>query len=781
MLETRGQPIDINGRFFCGDRESLYLPASESNFSDRAAVCSKSPAGGMLSALLFLMLFGGHVALHGQNPSRNDEPLGLHKISEDVRLDGTCDEAFWREVDPLPLTMQVPAFRGELTERTEILIAYDEDYFYVCGRMYDSEPDGIRVNTMYRDWLTGDDHFGILIDRFNDNENALWFFTTPAAVRGDVSFSADGQTRNGNWNTYWDAAASLTERGWFAEMRIPFSSLGFQGTGDNVAMGISAYRFIARKNEWQVYPEIPPELGFFRPSLTHDAVLEGIQTHNPVYVTPYLLGGVGQRAELNAAEDRYNFNTEGEYEIGGDVKYNVTSNLTLDLTANTDFAQVEADFQQVNLTRFSLFFPERRQFFQERSGMFGFYTGGATRLFHSRRIGLRNDGTPIRILGGTRLVGRVGDWDLGFLDMQTARYEDLPSENFGVLRVRRRVFNQLSNAGAMLTTRIGEDGGYNVAYGLDGFFRYSGDHYFTVQWAQSLDDEILDTEGFKFAESGLLRVTAGRFNDRGFSYFVSGRRSGSDYRPDMGFVTRQDFTDFFGSIQYFHYPEGDGPFRRLDPFQLFGSIALRNQDRSVESAYIEHDFDLQWRSGASLGLDLELYYEDLRADLNFPEASVIPSGSYTFFRHEGDYNMARGTPLRTSFGWGLAQFYDGWRANIWISPQWNVSRHLGLNAQYQLDRIRFPDRDQGFDAHIARLWIQAAVNAKLSVNAFCQFSSVADFAAANVRLRYNFREGNDLWIVYNEGLNLDRDRMDPVLLRTDNRTVLLKYTHTFAR
>ena len=759
---------------------NIRLYTSESFFSHGTR--QTSPEFGSLSfaTVALLVLAGVGQSLVAQGVTSESEVVVLRRISVPVEIDGLSDEAFWREIEPLPLTMQVPAFRGELTERTEIRVAYDENYLYVSGRLFDSEPDGIRVNTMYRDRLSGDDHFGILIDRFNDNENALWFFTTPAAVRGDVSFSADGQDRNGNWNTYWDAAAVQTADGWFAEMRIPFSSLGFQAAGDRVEMGISAYRFIARKNEWQVFPEIPPELGFFRPSLTEDAVLEGVRTHKPVYVTPYLLSGIGQTAAINSAGDAYELGSEAEYEIGADVKYNLTNNLTLDLSANTDFAQVEADFQQVNLTRFSLFFPERRQFFQERSGMFGFYTGGATRLFHSRRIGLHN-GAPIRILGGARLVGRVGDWDVGFLDMHTARHDGLPSENFGVARVRRRVFNQLSNAGAMLTTRLGDDGSYNIAYGVDGFFRYAGDDYLTVQWAQSFDDEILENEGFNFEKTGLLRVTAGRFRDRGFTYFVSGRWSGPDYRPDMGFVTREDFTDVFGSVSYFHYPEGDGPFRRLDPFQLFGSVALRNGDRSVESAFVEHDFDLQWRSGASLGIDLELYYEDLRETLNFPEASAILPGSYTFFRHEGDFNTSRGNPLSASLGWGLSQFYDGWRANVWLAPRWNVSRHLGLTAQYQLDRIRFPDRDQGFDAHIVRMWTEVAVNTKLSVNAFWQFSSVADFAAANVRVRYNFREGNDLWLVYNEGLNLDRDRLDPMLPRTDNRTLLLKYTYTIAR
>ena len=711
---------------------------------------------------------------------QQSEVVVATRITTEVEIDGVLDESIWDRIPPLPMTKQLPDFQGDMTEVTEIRIVYDENYLYVSGRLFDSDPSGIRVNTLYRDRLSGDDHFGILIDRFNDKENALWFFTTPAGVRGDVSFAADGQDQNGSWNTYWDAAATLTDEGWFAEMRIPFSSLGFQVENDRVEMAISAYRYIARKNERHVFPSIPPELGFYRPSLAHETTLQGVRTHKPVYITPYVLTGFGQRAEFDSGDNSYELNTEEEYEFGGDVKYNITHNLTLDLTANTDFAQVEADFQQINLTRFSLFFPERRQFFQERAGMFGFYTGGATRLFHSRRIGLQN-GAPVRILGGARLVGKLGDWDVGFLNMHTARTSSLPSENFGVTRVRRRVLNEFSNAGAMVTTRIGDDGSYNVAYGLDAFYRYAGDDFLTIQWAQTFDDEILDTEGFRFAKAGLLRVTAGRMRDRGFTYFVSGRWSGSDYRPDMGFVTRQDFTDLFGSLSYFYYPEGEGALRRIDPFQLFGSVALRNEDRTVESAFIEHDFDLQWSSGASLGLDLELYYEDLREPLFFSSTTQVPAGHYTFFRHEGDYNMRRGIPLRTSFGWGIAQFYDGWRANIWLAPQWNVSRFLGLTALYRLERIRFPDRDQGFNAHIARLWMQLAVNNKLSMNAFCQFSSEADFAAANVRIRYNIREGNDLWLVYNEGMNLDRDRVDPMLPRTDNRTVLLKYTHTIAR
>ncbi len=715
----------------------------------------------------------------GVNASASRVPFVLPRLREAVELDGPSNEAAWTGVTPFPLTMYTPTFRGALTERTEIRVAYDDDCLYVAGRFFDSDPGGIQVNSLYRDRMSGDDNFGILIDPFNDNDIGLWFWTTPAGVRGDVSISGDGQGAwNGSWNAHWDVAAVQTAEGWFAEMRIPFSSLGFEASGERVEMGISAYRYIPRKNERQVYPEIPPDYDYLRPSLAQDAVLEGVITAKPVYVTPYVLSGVGQTAMLNSQTDSYYLDSQTEAEAGGDLRYSLTSNLTLDLTVNTDFAQVEADDYQVNLTRFSLFYPEKRQFFQERSGVFDFFTGGSTRLFYSRRIGLQ-EGEAVRILGGARLVGRVGDWDVGALNMQTQRSTHLPAENFGVFRVRRRLLNEYSNAGAMLTTRLGDDGSYNVAYGLDATVRVAGDDYVAVRWAQSFDDDIIDQRGFRFGEANAIRVYVNRARERGFSYFFSARRFGADYQPEMGFIARRDFTDLAYSLAYFHYPEG-GPFRRIDPFQLFGSVALRNMDGSVESAFVEHDLDLLWRAGSRLGLDLELYYEDLRAPLELPESTFVPVGSYWFPRFEFDFGTPPGRRLRGFVGGGAQEFYDGWLVNVWLSPIWYVSRFLELGTTYSLDIVRFPDRDQGFDSHILRLRIGAALDTKFSVNSFIQFSNVSNFAAANVRLRYNFREGNDLWLVYNEGFNLDRQRTEPALPLTDNRTVLLKYTYTFA-
>ena len=328
-----------------------------------------------------------------------------------------------------------------------------------------------------RSGLTND-QFGIILDTFNDKENGLYFFTTSTGVRLDAAISNDATGTppfNISWNTFWDAAGTQNEDGWFAEMRIPFSSLRFQDRDGTVTLGLLAYRWIARKNEIAVFPAIPPKWGFhslIKPSQAREVVLEGIRSTRPLYVTPYGLGGIGQSHVLDAEANGYERDDQPAADMGLDVKYGLASTLTLDVTVNTDFAQVEADDQQVNLTRFSLFFPEKRLFFQERASVFDFRTGESDNLFYSRRIGIA-DGEVVPVYGGARLIGRLGDWDLGLLNMQTRANAAARSENFGVLRLRRRILNENSYVGGIATTRLAAEG-HNVAYGLDGVLRLFG-------------------------------------------------------------------------------------------------------------------------------------------------------------------------------------------------------------------------------------------------------------------------------------------------------------------
>jgi hypothetical protein len=683
--------------------------------------------------------------------------------------------------------MHSPNFRSEPTERTEVLVAFDDDFLYVAGRLYDREPSKIQANSKQRD--SGDpssEWFVIVIDSFNDKENALAFATTPAGLRWDATVFNDAQQSstsvsiplNFSWNTFWDVAASCNDEGWFAEMRIPFSSLRFQDKKGRVVMGLISWRLIARKNEFVIFPAIPPNWGFwskFKPSQAQEVVFEGLYSRKPLYIAPYLLGGFGQSFELNEDEKAYQRFENLEHEVGLDVKYGLTSNLTLDVTLNTDFAQVEADDEQVNLTRFSLFFPEKRLFFQERSSNFDFNLGRSNRLFYSRRIGL-HEGKPVRIYGGARLVGRAGPWDLGFLSMQTARIEELPSENFGVFRMRRQIFNPYSYAGGIVTTRIGVDGTYNIAYGLDGIFRLFGDDYFTLKWAQTFETGQKNNL-FSLSPSRLYMNWERRTN-KGVGYNLIYAYSGPSYNPGMGFELRDNWTCFYSRVMYGWFPGEKFSLFRHQVF-LDGCLILCNTDGAVESAGIGPGWEFETRSGYEGTIFPTLSYENVPEAFSLSDDAEVPEGEYTFYGLSGEFSTPSGKLLSTQANLNAGSFYDGWRASLGLNPRWSISSDLELSGEYQFNWVTFPDRSQRFTAHIARLRALYMLSTEFSATAFIQYNSAIDAVIANIRLRYNPREGIDLYLVYNEGLNTTRYRQDPTLPFTSNRTVMLKYTYTF--
>ncbi len=676
--------------------------------------------------------------------------------------------------------MIAPVFEGLQTERTEIRVAYDDDYVYAAGRFYDSNPTGIRGNSLERDrGSDSDDFFALILDTFNDNENAMAFLTTPAGIRvdhtvfNDADFNGQNMPVNESWNTFWDVMTVVNEEGWFAEMRIPFSSLRFQKTDDAVVMGLLTWRWIGRKSEGHTYPPVPPKwfLGHLKPSIAQDVTLRGVKQTKPIYITPYGLGGLGHNHELNDAETEYLRDDDVVRDVGVDLKYGLTSNLTMDLTLNTDFAQVEADDQQVNLTRFSLFFPEKRLFFQERSSIFDFNTGGPTRLFYSRRIGLTDDG-PVRIYGGARVVGRVGAWDVGVLNMQTAQQSDVPSENFGVARLRRQVLNANSYAGGMITSRIGEDGTYNLAYGADGIFRLFGDDYLTVSWAQTFEDERDPS-----LKSGLFRAQWERRTSNGLGYSLGTKWSGADYNPGLGFVAREDFALFSGEISYGTLGSETSPLFSQN-LALEGTLFLRNKNGAVESAEFGPQYFGNFKSGAFLFLKPQVRFDDLDEGFELSDEVEVPAGRYTFY----DITAFGSSPnrlYRLQANANAGTFYDGWRVSVGLEPVWNLNRFLELSGAYEFNRVRFADRDQQLDANILRIRARASMNTQLSANVFAQYNSGADAVILNLRIRYNFREGNDLYIVYNEGLNTDRLTQSPIPPRSESRTFLVKYAHTF--
>jgi Domain of unknown function (DUF5916)/Carbohydrate family 9 binding domain-like len=718
--------------------------------------------------------------------ARRRVPIPIARLDGPIRIDGVIDEPAWDAIEPLPMAMHSPAFLGQLTERTDIRIAYDEHYLYMAGRMYDSDPAGIRTNTFYRDAYSGDDIVAIVIDSYNDYETAVWFVTNPAGARQDRTVANDGvfsggtTPMNSDWNAHWDVATSQDAEGWYAEFRIPFSTLRFQVTGDDVEMGFIVYRLIARKNERQTYPAIDPKWGglaFAKPSQAQRVLLHDVLPTKPVYVTPYALAGVVQSPRLGEPGGIAAWHTasDASREIGADLRYSPTSNLALDLTVNTDFAQVEADSEQVNLTRFPLFFPEKRQFFQERASTFQFSTGGTTdRLFHSRRIGL-DDGQIVRILGGARAVGRFGGMDYGLLAMQTASQGGRSSENMAVLRLNQQILNPYSSVGALVTSRLGDNGEDNVAYGLDAVLRPFGDEWITLKWAQTFDQA---TDEASALEAANVQTRWERIRDDGLSWTGEFSRVGRDYVPRLGFQSRREFRLFGGRLQYKRFQRIESPLRST-ALSVGTGHYFRTSDGTAESRFIEPMFNLELKNGKQIQLSTRSSFESVREPFTVAGADVV-AGDYWFQDAKARLELPRSGTFRGDFTASAGSFYDGTRFGVGLNPAWNPSKYLELGGGYEVNRIVFGDRDEAATAHLVRMKIQLALDTRLSLNTFAQFSNVADLATFNARFRYNFSEGTDLWIVYNEGITTERDVLDqPRLPLSSGRTIMLKYTHTF--
>jgi hypothetical protein len=757
-----------------------------------SAPARRGPVGAAAAALLAALLVGataGPLAAQAGAPADASlqvdtrpgarAPLVAARLTSPIRLDGRVDEVAWMAIEPLRAVMSSPTFGAEPSERTEFRIAYDENYLYISGVLHDREPDGIRATTLRRDdGSLSNDWFAVTIDGYRDRENALIFGVTPAGVRTDLEAPNDAERAlNFAWNAFWDAEVSRTETGWSAEIRIPFTSLPYQPdeTG-RVVMGITVWRSIGRKNEFITWPAIEPLWAnpVAKASQTGDVVLEGLSRRRVVYATPYLLAGGSRIPTLPAGAERWGAASEGVREAGLDVKVGVTANLTLDLTVNTDFAQVEADDQAVNLTRFSLFFPERRLFFQERAGVFAFETGDSDRLFYSRRIGLVN-GQPARIYGGARIVGRVGDWDVGLLNMQTAAAGDA-TQNVGTLRLRRRLHNASSYAGGMLTTLIGEDGRHNVAAGLDLTLNPSGRNFLSVNLARTWSDQ--DPSGVELADRGLGRVRLERRGLDGFGMDLAASRVGSRYDPALGFLQRRDFTRFGDGVAWGWRAGKDSPVLR-HRLALLGRAFFRNDGFALESLEAGPEWALDMKSGRRWAASTTLREEHVSRAFGFAGASV-PVGDYRWAEGRLAYSQPGGALVRGTLSVEGGRFYDGHRFGLSASPTWSASRHLELNGLYQASRITFAERPTGEEQvliQVARLRARVMFSGALSTAFFVQYTSAVDLVTLNARLRYNRREGQDLYLVFNDGLNTERAAFEPGLPLSAGRTLLLKYSH----
>jgi len=736
-------------------------------------------------------------------------PLSIPRLTGPVEIDGRVDEAAWMAIAPLPVVGSTPVFGGPPSERTEFRLAYDDEYLYLSGRMHDSDPSGIRATSLRRDDTgSSNDWMVLVLDTFMDRRTSLVFGVTPAGIRTDVSVpnDADG-TFNSGWDAYWDAATTTDAGGWSAEIRIPLSTLRFEVEDGRVLMGATVYRRIARRNEYITWPAIEQRWGFnslFKASLTHPVVMAGVERRNPIYITPFALSGPSRRNQLDASGTAWQPQDNWTRDVGLDVKLSPSSNLVIDLTANTDFAQVEADDQQVNLTRFSLFFPERRLFFQERSELFDFSMGGSDRLFYTRRIGLV-DGAPTRIYGGARATGRIGTWDLGAMNLQTAASGVTGSENSGVVRMRRQVLNPDSYVGVLATSRIESGGSRSLAGGTDALVHLGGSDYLSVAVAASAFREAgagvgagtgAGTGAGAGAAPGAANVAAdpagaperlfarARWERRGiYGLEVDAEVAhvGAAFQPTLGFLARRDHLRTTGTVGW-GWPMPEGSFLLRQQVRAGFQAYRRYDDGALESGEFTPTWFVEALDGRTLTVTGAIRYEDLVRGFSLGPDLSVPEGRYRYGSVRIAYAPSTANPLRLGADAEAGGFYDGSLVSASLTPTWNASRHLEVSGAWQVNRIAFSgrgqDRDQERVAHVGRLRTVMMLNTRLSGVALVQINTATDALLVNLRLRYNPREGNDLYVVYNHGLVTDRFGYDPARPLTENQTLLIKYSHT---
>ncbi len=741
---------------------------------------------------LVLLSISCHITLAQDTTYLDKPPMVINKFSETIALDGLSDEAVWQEATSLPFIMFRPVWGQKPTEKTEMLIGYDDNFLYVAGRCYYQDSTSIIARTLERDGWRGDDWMTLHVDSRYDKQNAFVFSIYPLGSRYDMATSNDAvelgnSTFNDAFNMFWEGESVINGEGWFFEMKIPLYNLRFKEDDQgNVHMGISASRSIQFKQELHQFPAVPQNAidPIMKPSLKQPIVLKELPKQKLFLFTPYALGQYQRQHIVNEDETQFNRQVERNYQLGFDAKIGVSPYLTLDLSANPDFAQVEADDQLVNLTRFSLFFPERRLFFQEQAGLFEFNLGGTSQLFYSRRIGI-NDGQLTNIYGGARLTGKLNDnIDIGVLTMQAAPIDleegdRIATENFSVVRLRQKIFNDRSFLGTMLTSRVGS-GSQNYALGMDALLNPKDIHYFLLSVAHTLQQD--STEGFNTGidDSRVSFLWETRRTDKlhhKLGYIYSGR----NFDPGVGFVARTNYHNVWGNLSYGKFAdERKGNFQ-YQQFTLLGFDGFFNAESGqLETMVASSGISLTSFKGHSLRGNISYNYEYLAEELDFGNDIIIDSGSYHFENISLRFSPPRFKGARLPITLSEGGFFDGRRFNATISPIFYIGKHWEIEAAYDFTYLRFPSRDLYRPIQVTRLRLNYALNLHLSINAVVQYNSTTEQIFNNFRVRYNFKDGHDLFFVWNENFFTDRHYSELVQRPvSDIQNFTIKYYYTF--
>ena len=694
-------------------------------------------------------------------------------LTTPLRLDGQLKEAIYTSVASMSDFIQVePQAGAAATEKTEVWVSFDSENVYVSVRCWESRPERLVATEMRRDGSAifgGDDSILFMFDTYYDRRNSVAFTVNALGGRMDGQVTNESQY-SGDWNPIWDVKAGRFENGWTLEAAIPFKSLRYR-PGRAQVWGFNVRRSNRWKNELSYLTRIPAaraNLGHHLASLA--ATLVGLEVpsgSSNLEVKPYAISNL--TTDLNASPPTSN---TPEADAGVDVKYGITQNLTTDFTYNTDFAQVEADEQQVNLTRFSLFFPEKREFFLENQGLFGFggvpvtrATGDVPILFYSRRIGLQG-GRSVPIRTGGRLTGRLGRFSLGALSIRTDEeaVSGAQPTNFAVVRVKRDLLRR-SSVGLIMTGRsvrqVGERPNY--AYGIDGTFAFFNDLAINTYWART------DTAG-RSEDDTSYRAQIDYAGDR-YGVQVEHLAVGEGFNPEVGFVRRDDMRRSFGLLRFSPRPAFLDAVRK---FSWTGSIAyIENGAGRLETRELEGEFGTEFESGDQLTVGYVDTYEFLPQPSDISRVT-LPVGGYDFTTGRFDFSFARRRKVSGNLTAEYGTFYNGHKATFGASRgRMNVSPQLSVEPSYSFNRV---DLVEGaFTTHLLGSRITYTMTPLMFASALLQYNSSGESIAANIRFRWEYVPGSELFVVLNEQRDT-RARAFPALA---NRALIVKVNRLF--
>jgi hypothetical protein len=736
-------------------------------------------------------LFLFFLALLASNCCNSQDSFSVQRIQSAVVLDGKDSEDFWKDISSFPMTRQSPDYLEVPSERTEIKLAYDDKNLYVMAKLYSESAANVQNYSLQRDGDCPCDWIGFAIGGDGASPpSGFGFATTPSGLRWD-SFLVDGSggiSLDASFNTFWNVATTIDPAiGWIAEFAIPWSSLRFSDkNAEEIMMDFVLWRKITYNNEFVVYPNIPPNWGvlsFAKLSKGQKLYFKGIKSSRPLYAFPYALGGGERDQILNSTGDQYKPKDNFKKEIGIDFKYNITNNLTVDATINTDFAQVEADNVQINLGRASLFFPEKREFFLERKDKFDFgfssfnpVNANVNNAFYSRRIGLEA-GSPSRIFGGGRLVGRAGKLDVGVLNMVTESNDDAHLQNMGLIRLKRQLFGPNTYVGGIYTSILKDNGQYNHLLGTDALLELFKDNFLKLAIAQSRDD----ANNKSTLDQTRYDVRLERRIERGLFYSLSHGLVGDKYLPGLGFEER-------GSRWNNSYRLGYGIFPDKSE-KIFRHIILSNgwlvnsyNNWNLESVYFDAGYTMERKNGSGFTIKPIYQKENLLFPLFFTPTVNINPGSYEFASGQIAYLSPSIYSLNANSSIAYGNFYDGKKTTFTAFVRWDASRFFKLTANYQNDKVDFEHRG-GFTNNLLGLNILVMFNTKFSISSLVQYNALNNRVGSNVRFRYNPSERRDLYIVINNGLNTETQQLGVELPRAQYWNIQVKYTHaiTFNR